>query len=43
MSGCALIEATSHLLGDVALLIAGEARLDVSQQCSRADAGLRRH
>jgi hypothetical protein len=43
MSSCALIEATSHLLGDIALLIAGEARLHVPQQSSRADAGLRCH
>jgi hypothetical protein len=43
MSGCALIEATSHLLGNVALPIAGETRLDVPQQSSSANAGLRRH
>jgi hypothetical protein len=29
MSGCALLEATRHLLGNGALPIAGETRLDV--------------
>jgi hypothetical protein len=43
MSGCALLEATSHLLGDGALLITGETRLDIPKQSSRTDAGLRCH